>query len=200
MTKRASADHPIHELISDRWSPYGFSDRPVSQSDLCGLFEAVRWSASSYNEQPWSFIVAAKDKPDRYEEILSCLLEGNQGWAGQAPVLMIAVASMRFSRNNKPNRVAIHDLGLAAATLTFEATARGLAVHQMAGILPDKARVLFAIPEGHDPITALAVGYAEAPESLPDALKERDSAPRTRKPLSQFVFEGKWGDASAKIA
>lgn len=41
--KQATPNHPIHELIS----PYGFTDRPVSDADLGSLFEAARWAASA---------------------------------------------------------------------------------------------------------------------------------------------------------
>jgi nitroreductase len=52
--KKAVTDYPIQHALSDRWSPYGFEDRPVAEADLCSLFEAARWAASSYNEQPWN--------------------------------------------------------------------------------------------------------------------------------------------------
>lgn len=199
MTKRAAHDHPIHEHIAERWSPYGYRDQLVPHEVLRSLFEAARWSPSSYNEQPWSFLVATKDSPEEYQRILDCLVEGNQGWARNAPVLALCCTSLHFSRNGKPNAAAAHDLGLAAAHLTFEATARGLAVHQMIGIVPSKARAEFEIPEGVDPVTALAIGYAASADSLPDALRERDTAPRQRKPLAEFVFGSKWGTTSSAI-
>ena len=154
--KKASTEYPIHKLLAERWSPYGFDDRPVALADLRSLFEAARWAASSYNEQPWSFLVATKDNPEEFERLLSCLVEGNQGWAKVAPVLALGVTSLRFSRNNKDNRAAVHDLGLAAGNLVVEATARGLCVHQMIGILPDKAREVYQIPEHCEAWTALA--------------------------------------------
>ena len=196
MSKKAVTDHPVHELIARRWSPYGFADRPVSVEDLRSLFEAARWAASSYNEQPWRYIVASKDNGREFERVLSCLVEGNQGWAKEVPVLALGCVNLNFSRNGKPNAAAIHDLGIASATLTLEATERGLAVHQMIGILPDRAREVYEIPEGSQAVTALAVGYAADPDRLPEALKERDLAPRTRNPLAAFVFGGKWGDSS----
>lgn len=199
MSKQAHPDHPIHELIANRWSPYGYDERPVSDADLCSLFEAVRWAASSYNEQPWSYIVARKQDAEPYERILSCLVEGNQGWAKAAPVLALGCTSLKFSRNGKPNMAAQHDLGLAAGNLVLEATARGLAVHQMIGILPDKARVTFEVPEDVQVLTGLAIGYASDPITLPDALKERDQAPRQRKTLSEFVFGGKWESTSGIV-
>ncbi len=195
--KRASNDHPIHELIAKRRSPYAFDSRPVPKADLKSLFEAARWAASSYNEQPWSYIVATREEPEEFEKLLSCLVEGNQLWAKAAPVLAVSVASLKFALNGKPNKAAIHDLGLAACSLTFEATARGLMVHQMIGILPDRVRGLYGIPEGYEAVTGLAIGYAGDPNQLPDKLKARDLTPRTRKPLKDFIFSGKWGNPSA---
>ena len=197
--KKASIDYPIHELLAERWSPYGFEDRPVAQADLRSLFEAARWAASSYNEQPWNFFVATKENPEEFARLLSCLVEGNQGWAKAAPVLVLGVVSLKFSRNNKDNRAAVHDLGLAAGNLVVEATARGLCVHQMIGILPDKAREVYQIPEHNEAWTAMAIGYKADPAKLPDALKERDLTPRQRKPLSQFVFTGEWGHPSPLV-
>ncbi len=194
--KNATTDHPILQVLAERWSPYGFDDRPVPAADLCSLFEAARWAASSYNEQPWNYLVAAKGNPLEFGRLLSCLVEANQAWAKAAPVLVLGVVNLRFARNNKDNRAAIHDLGLAAGNLAAEATARGLSVHQMIGILPDKAREIYQIPEHFEPWTAMAIGYKADPAKLADALKARDLAPRQRKPLSEFVFTGQWGTPS----
>jgi nitroreductase len=197
--KQANPDHPIHELIARRWSPYALAERSVSDDDLRSLFEAARWAASSYNEQPWSYIVATKANPAEFERLLSCLVEGNQAWAKAAPVLGIGCTRLDFTRNGKPNAAAIHDLGLASATLTLEATARGLSVHQMIGILPQRARELYRIPEGVQPVTGLAIGYAADANILPDGYRQRDLAPRQRKPLAEFVFGGWWGTASTIV-
>lgn len=196
MSKTATTDHPVHDLIAARWSPYGFSDRAVSDEDLRSLFEAARWAASSYNEQPWRFIVAKKEDGAMFDRVLSCLVEGNQGWARLVPVLVLTAISRTFARNGKDNKAAEHDLGLAAASLTFEATARGLCVHQMIGILPDKAREAFAIPEGFDAHTAIAIGYAGSQPDLPDDIAKRDEGQRQRKPLSEFVFGADWGKSA----
>jgi hypothetical protein len=130
---------------------------------------------------------------------LACLVEGNQAWAKAAPVLALGCTSLNFTLNGKPNAAAVHDLGLASATLTLEATARGLVVHQMIGILPDKARSEYGIPEGYQPLTGLAIGYAADPGNLPEKFRERDLAPRSRKPLTEIVFGGTWGAASALV-
>lgn len=194
--KQARADHPIHPLIAKRWSPYGFSDKPVPLHDLRSLFEAARWAPSSYNEQPWSYILATKDNEKEFERLLACLTDANQKWARRAPLLALGVVQKQHEKNDKTNPVASHDLGLAAAHLTFEATARGLMVHQMAGIHPDKAREVYNIPEGYEALTAIAVGYLADDEETPDKLQERDESPRRRDALGEFVFEGEWGAPS----
>jgi nitroreductase len=199
MTMRATTDHPVNELIAARWSPYAFADRPVSRADLLSLFEAARWAASSYNEQPWGYIVATKDDAAEFARLLSCLVEGNQAWAKNAPALALGCITLNFARNNQPNAAAQHDLGLASANLALEATARGLAVHQMIGILPDRARELYHVPEGVRPLTGLAIGYAAYPSTLPENLRPRDLARRPRKPLVQFVFGGQWGTPSPVV-
>ncbi len=200
MTERAATDHPVHDLITSRWSPYAFADRAVSQGDLRALFEAARWAPSSYNEQPWSYFVATRDQPEAFAQLLSCLVEANQAWAQFAPVLALGCTRLNFTRNGQPNAAAVHDLGLASANLVLEATARGLAVHQMIGIVPDRARELYQIPEEVRPLTALAIGYAGDPGRLPEKLRDRDLARRPRKPLATFVFSGKWGTASSVLS
>ncbi len=195
--KRASPDHPIHQLLAERWSPYGFTDRPVAETDLSSLFEAARWAASSYNEQPWTYFVATKKTPGEFERLLSCLVDANQAWAKAAPVLVLGVVSLTFSKTGKDNRAAVHDLGLASANLVTEATSRGLSVHQMIGILPDRARELYKIPAQAEAWTAMAIGYKADAAGLPAELRERDLAPRKRKPVAQFVFTSSWGQPAS---
>ena len=200
MDKHAAAEHPVHELIARRWSPVCFDGKAVTDEDLRSLLEAVRWAASSYNEQPWHFLVATKREPEGFEKLLSCLLEGNQQWASAAPVLVMTVAGMRFARNGKDNCAAFHDIGLAVGNLLLEATARGLAVHQMIGILPERAREVFEIPEDYEPLTALAIGYRGEGEAHSEGLRHRDQSPRQRKALREFVFSGTWGKVSGIVA
>lgn len=191
--KDAQPDTPIHSLLARRWSPYCFAEKDVSNEDLLGLLEAARWAPSSYNEQPWRYILARRTDAAAFEKLLSCLVEANQAWARHAPILLIGIAMQRFSRNEKPNKAAEHDLGLAAGNLSMEATARGLCVHQMIGILPERVRELFAVPDDAEPLTALAIGYPGDGSALPEELQGRDRALRTRHPLSEFVFGGSWG-------
>jgi nitroreductase len=193
MKKTAQSEYPVHNLIRERWSPRAFADKPVPHNLLRSIFEAARWAPSSSNEQPWAYLVATKDDKDGFEKMLSILVEFNANWAKSAPVLAIAISELAFAKNHAPNRNAQYDTGAATMLLSMEATANGLFVHQMAGFDPEKARQVFGIPAAWDAIAAVAIGYAGDPDSLPQPLKDREMAPRTRKPIAEFVMSGQWG-------
>jgi len=199
MEKPAETRFPLHDPLQQRWSPRAFADRPVADEHLTILFEAARWASSCFNEQPWQFIVATKSTPQEYERMLSCLVEGNQTWAKLAPVLLLTVARSTFDHNGKVNKHAWHDVGLAVGNLVIQATTLGLSLHQMAGILPDRIREVYRVPQGFEPVAGLALGYAGDPTLLPDELGQREQAKRTRKPLSEFVFSGHWGQPASIV-
>lgn len=190
-----AAEQSVDQLLTERRSPYSFDpQRPVAADDLRALFEAARWTMSSYNEQPWRYIVANRTNDEAlWERLFGVLVEGNQGWAKFAPVLALGLYVPTFSRNGKPNRAAEHDLGAASAMLTVAATARGLSVHQMIGIEPDKAIAEFGLDGKAEPLTALAIGYAGTNPELPDAFREREAAPRSRRSVDELLLEGTLG-------
>lgn len=189
-------DHPISDVLAERWSPYRFEPREVEEEKLLRCLEAARWSASSFNDQPWSWIVSRRQDTNAFEKMLTCLLEANRGWAQHAGVLMLSVTRSTFRYNGKPNRVALHDLGIASAQLTVQATESGLHVHQMAGVNLSLVRQQYQIPEGHEPQTALAIGYLDQSEPADEEAKElqkRQEGPRERLTLREQVFSGQWG-------
>ncbi len=193
VSKRAPAEHPIHDLVAERWSPVVFSEEPLTPQQIRTLFEGARWAASSYNEQPWVYIVGVKGTDGAWRRLLDCLMEANQAWAQHAPVLALAVASTRYARNDKPNKHAWYDVGQASASLALQAASMGLYVHQMGGFDPDKARERFAIPEDHEPIAAMAIGHLGDAGAADQGLAKRDAAPRARKGIDEFVFGADWG-------
>jgi len=187
--KKAPPVEGVVPVILERWSPRAFADQDVSEKDLQTIFEAVRWTASSYNEQPWRFLVGRRGT-ETYKKILETLMPFNQMWAGKAPVLMMGVAKTKFSHNGEPNRVALFDLGAASMTLALEVAAMGLAAHQMAGFDVDAARKAFGVPEEYVFGSVIALGYQGDPESLPvDQMKQQETSRRTRKALAEFVWE-----------
>ena len=200
MKNPAPTEVPIHEIVRHRWSPRAFSEKIVPPEVLRSLFEAARWAPSSSNVQPWAYIVGTKDEKENFEKVLSTLVEFNQGWAKNAPVLAVSVAQVKNAKDGAPNRWAFHDVGSASAQLTTEASTRGLYVHQMAGLDPEKARRVFQIPEGWEAVAAMAIGYPGDPATLPEKLRERELAPRTRKPLSEFVMTGGWGHTASFVS
>jgi nitroreductase len=193
--KPASADHPLFDVIARRWSTRAFQNRSVEPEKIASLFEAARWAPSSGNGQPWSYMVATKDDPTEHERLASVLVPGN-AWARKAPVLALAVSTLDRAPD-KPNRHAHHDVGLANENLVIQAVSMGLAAHMMAGFNVEMARDVFQIPPRHDPLTMIAIGYPGDPESLDEDLRKKDLAPRQRKPLSEFVFSGKFGHPAA---
>lgn len=196
MRKRAKSDHPIHDLLAERWSPRAFADKAVPKEVLARLFEAARWAPSSNNGQPWQFMVATKDNPQEFERALNCLVEFNQNWAKSAPVLVLTLTQSKFQYNNKPNAHAWHDVGLAMANLSVQATAEGLHVHQMAGIEADKIRETYDLPEDIQPVTAAAIGYIGDVSTLPEGLAKREREERERKRQAEFVFSGEYKKAA----
>lgn len=190
--KQAPAVDGVLPVVLGRWSPRSFADREVNPADLVKVFEAARWAASSYNEQPWRFLVGVRNSLT-YKKIFAALIDLNQVWAVNAPVLILGVAKTRFSHNDSPNRVDLYDLGAAASYLTLQATALGLASHQMAGFDQDAARQALAIPESYAIGAVIALGYQGEPAALTNPHQlEQETTPRTRKPLNEFVLSA-WG-------
>ncbi len=199
--KLPTTAQPLHDLIKHRWSPVGFDrDRDIDRETLLSILEAARWAASSFNLQPWRFIVAPRGNATEFQKILSVLREGNQTWARHAAVLMIAVIQ-KFREPDAPNRHAAHDLGLAVSQMVLQALDQGVYVHQMAGFFPDKAREIYRIPAEYEAFTAIALGYRTANlDHLGEGQREREAAPRQRLELSDIVFSGSWAQPAAFLA
>jgi nitroreductase len=184
----------IHDLVDQRWSPRAFSEKEISTEKIEKLFEAASYAASCFNEQPWRFIYATKDYPERYDQLLSCLVEFNQMWVKTAPMIIMTLVSTKFAQNQKENHHASHDLGLAIGNMSVQATSMDLYMHQMAGFSVEKAREMFEIPSGFDIVTMIAVGYVGDPKQLPENIREMESNKRERRSLDKILFDGDWDD------
>jgi nitroreductase len=186
--KHAPTSLGLTDLIAARWSPRALSSQPISSDHLTRIFTAAAWAASSANEQPWRFLVGRQGDPT-YSKILDSLAEANQSWAHTAPLLLLSVAAATFARNGSPNYYALHDTGAASATMSLEAMALGIHTHGMGGFDKDKARAHFSIPANFEIGACWALGYLGDPDTLPDRVKAMETSPRTRKPLSEIVFD-----------
>jgi nitroreductase len=179
------------DAIGKRWSPRAFADKPVSAEQLKKLFTAASWAASSYNEQPWRFIVGMKGT-DTFDKILKSLMPLNQAWAKNAPVLYASIAKKTFAHNGTENTVAKHDVGAASANFALQASVMNLYTHGMAGFDANVLRAEFQIPEDFDPVACWALGHLGDPDSLSEKLRDMEISKRQRKDLSEFVFS-EWG-------
>lgn len=186
-------DPGLIEAIQFRRSPRSFTDQSVAPETLRLLFEAARWSASCFNEQPWRFVYARREDSADFARLAACLVEFNRSWAANAPVLLLSCVTTHFEKNGKPNRHAEHDLGLALGNLSLQAASLGLQIHEMAGFDPERAVTELGLPAGVVPLTVATIGYPGDPAQLDEALRAKESAPRTRKPLSEFVFQNTYG-------
>jgi nitroreductase len=175
------------EPILYRWSPRAYADKRVPAEDLKRGFEAARWAASSFNEQPWRFIVGRRGDAT-FQKILESLVPFNQEWAKNAPVLILSVARKHFAHNGEINRHSWHDTGAAMANFGVQITALGLHSHSMAGFDHEKAKKLFHIHDDFDTVAVTAVGYQGDPDSLPEGTHKSEIAPRQRKDLKEIVY------------
>jgi nitroreductase len=194
MQKPATTQEPIHEIIENRWSPRAYdANKAVSSAQMISLLEAARWAPSCFGDEPWRFIVWDKNKDAAaWQSALDCIVPGNQAWAKDAPVFVLICADTLFNHNQKPNRWGGYDTGAAAVSLCLQATSMGLITHQMGGFDGEKARAAFGIPEQFELMSMLAVGYSADTDTLSDELKERELAPRKRRPLGELFYEGVW--------
>jgi nitroreductase len=187
----------VMPVVLERWSPRAFADRDISPADLKKIFEAARWAPSSFNEQPWRFIVGHRNT-ETYKKIADSLVSSNQAWAQNAPVLILNIAKTRFSNNDSPNYHALHDLGAANGFITLQAASMGMATHQMAGFDHGKVREAFAIPETYAIGSVMALGYQGDPTALGERYQAQEQSPRSRKSLSEIVLSS-W-DHSADLS
>ncbi|WP_292784881.1 nitroreductase family protein [Methylophilus sp. UBA6697] len=194
MQKPAITQQAIHELLANRWSGRAYdAGKAVSQEQVVSLLEAARWAPSCFGDQPWRYVFCNKaDNMQAWQAAFDCLVPGNQGWAVNAPVLLLICADTLFGHNDKPNKWAAYDTGAATENLCLQATALGLMAHQMGGFDADKARATFKVPERYQILAMVTVGYQAAIEGLSEEDKAREVAARSRKPLDELFFNGLW--------
>ena len=185
--KTASTTVPVHPLLAERWSPRGF-DRAheLGEDSLTALLEAARWAPSAQNTQPWRFLVARRGD-EAHDRIFAALAPGNQAWAGAASVLVLVAAST-VGDDGRPQPWALYDTGQAVAALITQAQADGLAVHQMGGFDTAAVCAEFGLGESLTPVVVIAIGRRDALADLPEPFAARETAPRSRHPVSKLLL------------
>jgi nitroreductase len=182
------ADHPIDTLFLDRWSPRAMSGEEITREELLALFEAARWAPSSYNNQPWRILYARRGS-EQWPLFFDLLVETNKGWAKNAAALLLFVSKSTFDHNGKPYPTHSFDTGAAWQNLALQGYLKGYVVHGMMGFDYEQARTSLQIPEEYQVEAMAAVGHPGDPESLPEALRQRET-PSDRRNLTQIICEG----------
>ncbi len=188
MSKSSEFHFPVVDLIEQRRSRRAYSSQSIEQKKINSLFEAARWAPSSNNEQPWVYLYATREQPELWNIIFETLMEGNKIWAKDAPLLILTMSRKNFISNGKLNPSAKFDLGAANMLLSLQATQLELNVHQMGGFDRKKAIDTLNIPDTHEPLVIMAIGYLGEIETLPEHLKQREAALRERYTQEFFVL------------
>ena len=184
--RTAPTEHPVLDVLAGRWSPRAYdAQNQIDEAKLATALEAARWSPSANNTQPWRFIVARRGTA-LHAQIVDALMGFNQAWAGNAAVLVVAVAETAAA-DGTPITHALYDLGQAVAHLSVQAHHDGLVVHQMSGFDPEVVREFADLEPRFTPATVIAVGEFGDITTLPEALQEREVAPRVRRPIDEPV-------------
>jgi nitroreductase len=190
--KTRSPTHEINSLIINRWSPRSFMPENITDKELFSLFEAARWAPSSSNSQPWRFIYAKRDSKN-WNDLFNLLVDFNKQWCANAAALVVVVSRKNFEHNGQPSITHQFDTGSAWENLAIQAVSQGLATHAMAGFDYEKARKDLEVPVDYEVVAMIAIGKRGPKENLSSELQTRE-IPNTRKPLSEIVMEGKFGN------
>ncbi len=195
MRKPAITQVAIDTTIASRWSGRAYdAAKPVPQEQVIALLEAARWAPSCFGDEPWRFIVWNKaSNPQGWQQAFDCLVPGNQAWVVNAPLLVLVCADTLFGHNQQPNRFAQYDTGAAAENLCLQAASMGMMAHQMGGFDANLAREKFNIPAQYTVMAMISVGYPAEIATLSGDALVRETAPRSRKPLSALFFDATWG-------
>lgn len=189
MTGR-QAHERVEKLFIERWSPRSFDGSSVPDEDLQVMFEAAGWAPSEFNSQPWRFLYAHRGDAN-WDRFLSLLIPFNASWAGNAGVLIFILSKIVRGEGDKAKASHSHsfDAGAAWALLALQATAMGYHAHGMTGVDFERARAELGVPDGFRIEAAAVIGRVDAPEHLPEGLREREM-PSHRKPVGEIAFAG----------
>jgi len=185
--RSAATRAKLHPLLAGRWSPRGFDrDHVLGEDELQTVLEAARWAPSAANSQPWRFLVGRRGDAT-FATIVELLNPGNVPWAQHASALIVAIAD---TSQETTAAWAVYDTGQAVAHLSIQAEELGLSVHQMGGFDAAGVSERFGLAPELTPIATVAIGRLDPAADLPEPYRERERAPRERRPVSELVLNG----------
>jgi nitroreductase len=184
----------LFEAISTRRSIRKFQDRPVEEEKLKAVLEAVRLAPSWANRQCWRLVVvrdaAVRAKLSEWSYIeaffapLGYKINPAQKALAEAPVVIVACADPEKSGNLGEQPYYLADSGIAAQNLMLAAHAQGLGSVFVGVFDEEKIREQLEIPANIRIVGLFPLGYPR---------EEKTEGP-LRKPLTDIVFAGRWGE------
>ncbi|MBD3916350.1 nitroreductase family protein [Nocardioides hwasunensis] len=188
----------LAEPLRSRWSPSVYDDsHRLTSEEVETLLRAAQWAPSRGNSQPWTFFVCEPGTP-QHDALVATLTRGNAGWVPRASLVLVSAAHVRTAEEPESEQAspfALHDVGQAAAHVTLQARAMGLHAHQFAGFDHDALAEALGVPATHDLLAGIAVGVLGDPEDVDERTAARDDRDRVRRPLAEWAFAGRFGDA-----
>ncbi len=179
-------DPKIIEEIRRRKSIRALSSKEIPEEILRRAVSAAQWAPSSFNEQPWKYIIGNKYKnPQTYEKILASVNEWNYRWVQKAPVLFALIGKTFFDLDGRDNTYFAYDCGQSAAFLVLQLTKDGVFTHQIGGFDKELLAKNLNVPKGYEPVVVIVAGYQGEISELPEDLQVEETKERTRKPLEK---------------
>lgn len=199
------------DVATERRSVRDYADVALDRETVTAIIEDATLAPSSYNLQPWEFLVVSDDENrERLQEIAY-----GQSHVTDAPVVVAVFGNLdpaahvdrvledeiekgyRDESGADATREAIErkrgdpeperrvwttaSTSLAAMELMLAARARGVATCPMGGFDPDRLVEEFDVPEGYEPVVLVTMGYPAE-----DAAAE--TLPRKfRRPVSEVT-------------
>lgn len=154
-------------LLESRQSERAYIDRPVEKEKIERITEAGRLAPSACNGQPWKFIVV--DEPDMKQKVAAAteaaVLRMNM-FVRQAPVIIVVIReksnlSSRAGDLIKKKDYSHIDIGIATASMVYQAAAEGLGTCIVGWLDESRMRKLLGIPGKKRIELVISVGYTD---------------------------------------
>jgi glutaredoxin-dependent peroxiredoxin len=182
----------VNEAIRKRRARRGLDAKKLPKRAVEGLIEAIRLSASCFNNQPWRIVLVQGER--RMTQVKESLTKAN-AWATRSPLLMVVTAKKEEDCALSDRRdYYLFDCGLAVGQCLLAATESGLIAHPIAGYNPEMVRAAVGVPDDHVIITLVVIGFPSDDLSL---LTEKQLALEKERPERKSVetcfFKDDWG-------
>ena len=208
------------DVSHTRRSVHQYADTDIDDETLDAIFEDVRQSPSSFNLQPWEFLVVRGDDLERLQSVAY-----GQEHVTDAAVTVVVLGTLDPSdhadrvttdlleKGYLPDEAAaearldtvdgladadaetrrvwtVQSCSLAGMSLMYAAWARGIASCPMGGFDADGLRSEFGVPDDYEPVMLITLGYPA--EDAPDVERDR----KFRRETDEFVHVDEFDPAA----